>query len=77
MYVTVPVLTTKYLDFTGLNNIVAYDIASLKALMIHLSCMLVTVVTAMSSINFLLNGRHISVFALVPLFAALILMFKP
>ena len=45
MYVTVPVLRTKYLDFTGLNNIVAYHTASLQALRIHPTCMLATVVT--------------------------------
>ena len=71
MYVTVPFLTTKHLDVTGLHNIVAYDTASLEALRIHLSCMLVTAVTVMSSINPMLNVRQISVFALVPLFAAL------
>ena len=77
MYVSVPFLTTKHLDFTGLNNIVAYDTHLLKAMMIHLYCMLVTVVTVMSSINLQLNGRRISVFALVHLFAALIIMLKP
>ena len=51
MSVTVPFLTIKHLDFTGLKNIVAYDTASLEALRIHLSCMLVTVVTVMSSIT--------------------------
>ena len=70
MYVSVPFLTTTHLD---LNNIVAYDIF-IKS---HLSCMLVIVVTVMSSINFQLNGRRSSVFALVPLFAALIIMLKP
>jgi len=72
---TVPFLTTKYLDFTGLNNILAYDPTLLEAMRIHLTCMLVSVVTVMSSINPLLDGRQISVFALVPfdsLFAALI-----
>ena len=64
MCVAVPFLTTKHLDCTGLNSIVAYDTDSLDALMIHLSCMLVTVVTVMSSINPLLNARQISVFAL-------------
>ena len=44
---------------------------------IHLACMMFTVMTVMSSINSLLNGIHVSVFALVPLFASLILMFKP
>ena len=78
MYVTVPFLTTKHLDVTGLHNIVAYDTASLEALRIHLSCSFVpTVVTVMSSINPLLNGRHSSVFVLVPLIVALIIMFKP
>jgi len=64
---TVPFLTTKYLDFTGLNNILAYDSALLEAMRIHLTCMLVSVVTVMSSINPLLDVRHISVFALVSL----------
>ena len=80
MSVTVPILTTKHFDFTGLNNILAYDPTLLKAMKIHLTCMLVSVVTVMSSINFLLDGRQISVFDLVPLdslFAALIIMFKP
>ena len=77
MYVSVPFLTNTHLDFTGLNNIVAYDTYLSKAMMIHLSCMLVTVVTVMSSINLQLNGRHISVFALVPPFPALIIMLKP
>ena len=80
MYVTVPFLTTKHLDFTGLNNIIAYDTTLLEAMMIHLTCMLVSVVTVMSSINPLLDGRQILVFALVSLdslFAALIIMFKP
>ena len=63
MYVTVPFLTTKHLDVTGLHNIVAYDTASLEALRIHLSCMLVTAVTVMSSINPMLNARQSSVFA--------------
>ena len=76
MYVIVPFLTTKHLDFTGLNNIVAYDTASLESLRIHPSCMLVTVVTVMSPINPLLNARQISVIAWVPLFAALIIMLK-
>ena len=61
MSVTVPFLTTTHLDFTGLNNIIAYATASLEALMIHLDCMLVSVVTVMSSINPLLDGIHISV----------------
>ena len=72
---TVLFLTTKYLDFTGLNNVLAYDPTLLEAMRIHLTCMLVSVVTVMSSINPLLDGRQISVFALVPidsLFAALI-----
>ena len=77
MSVTVPFLTTIHLDFTGLNNIVVYDTASLETLRIHLSCIFVTVVTVMSSINLLLNARQSSVFALVSLFAALIIMFKP
>ena len=51
MYVSVPFLTTTHLEFTGFNNIVAYDTYLLKALMIHLTCMLVIVVTVMSSIN--------------------------
>ena len=75
MSVTVAFLTTKHLDFTGLNNIIPYDPSLLEAMMIHLTCMLVSVVTVMSSINPLLDGRQISVFALVPfdsLFAALI-----
>jgi len=55
MSCTGPFLTTKHLDFTGLNNNVAYDTSSLEALMIHLSCMLVTAVNVMSSINSLLN----------------------
>ena len=46
MSVTVPFLTTKHLDLTDLNNIVAYDTASLEAIMIHLACMLFTVVTS-------------------------------
>jgi len=66
MSVTVPFLTTKHMDFTGLKKIVAYDTASLEALRIHLFCMLVTAVTVMSSINPMLNARQISVFALVP-----------
>jgi len=73
MYVSVPFLTTTHFDFTGLNNIVAYDTYLSKAMMIHLSCMLVTV---MSSINLQLNGRRSSVFALVHPFAALIIMLK-
>jgi len=80
MSVTVPFLTTKHVDFTGLNNILAYDPTLLEAMRIHLTCMLVYVVTVMSSINPLLDGRQISVFALVPidsLFTALISMFKP
>ena len=77
MYVSVPFLTNTHLDFNGFNNIVAYDTYLSKAMMIHLSCMLVIVVTVMSSINLQLNGRRISVFALVPLFAALINMLKP
>ena len=77
MYVSVPFLTTTHLDFNGLNNIVAYDTYLSKAMMIHLSGMLVIVVTMMSSINLHLNGRRISVFALVHLFAALINMLKP
>ena len=75
MSVTVPILTAKHLDFTGLNKILAYDPTLLEAMRIHLTCMLVSVVTVMSSINPLLDGRQISVFALVPfdsLFAALI-----
>jgi len=80
--ISVPFLTTKHFDFTGFNNILAYDSALLEAMRIHLTCMLVSVVTVnvMSSINPLLDGRQISVFALVPLdplFAALIIMFKP
>ena len=77
---TVLFLTTKYLDFTGLNNVLAYDPTLLEVMRIHLTCMLVYVVTVMSSINPLLIGKQISVFALVPLdsvFAALIIMFKP
>ena len=74
MSVTVPFLTTKHLEFTGVNNILAYDTVSLEALMIHLACMLVTVVTVLSSINLLLNARQSSVFALVPLYAALIII---
>ena len=77
MYVSVPFLTNTHLDFNGLNNIVAYDTYLSKAMMIHLSCMLVIVMTMMSSINLQLNGRRISVFALVHLFAALIIMLKP
>ena len=77
MYVSVPFLTTTHFDFTGLNNIVAYDTYLSKAMMKHLSCMLVIVVTVMSSTNLQLNGRRISVFALVHLFAALIIMLKP
>ena len=80
MSVTVPFLTTKHFDFTGLNNVLAYDPTLLEAMRIHLTCMLVSVVTVMSSINPLLDGRQISVFALVPLdsvFAGLIIMFKP
>ena len=80
MSVTVPILTAKHLDFTGLNKILAYDPTLLEAMRIHLTCMLVSVVTVMSSINPLLDGRQISVFALVPfdsIFAAFILMFKP
>jgi len=80
MYVAVPFLTTKHLDFTGLNNIIAYDTTLLEAMRIHPTCMLVTVVTVMSSINPLWMTRQISVFALVPLdslFAALIIVFKP
>ena len=67
MSVTVPFLTTKHFDFTGLNNVLAYDPTLLEAMRIHLTCMLVSVVTVMSSINPLLDGRHVSVFALVPL----------
>ena len=67
MSVTVPFLTTKHLDFTGLNKILAYDPTLLEAMRIYLTCMLVSVVTVMSSINFLFDGRHISVFALVSL----------
>jgi len=74
MSVTASFYTTKHLDFTGLNNIVAYDTVSLGALRIHMSYMLNTMVTVMSSITPLLN---VSVFSLVPLFAALIIMFKP
>ena len=80
MSVTVPFLTTKHFDFTGFNNILAYDTTLLEAMMIHLTCMLVSVVTVMSSINPLLDGRQILVFALVSLdslFAALIIIFKP
>jgi len=79
MSVTVRFLTTKHLNFTVLINILAYDTASLETLRIHLTCMLVSMVTVMSSIKPLLDGRLISVFALVPLdspFAALIIMFK-
>jgi len=65
MSVTIPFLTTKHLERTGLNNILVYDTVSLEALMIHLSCMWVTVVTVISFINPLLNARQISVFALV------------
>ena len=78
MSVTVPFLTTKHFDFTGLNNVLAYDPTLLEAMRIHLTCMLVSVVTVMSSINPLLDGRQISVFVLVlldSLFAALIIMF--
>ena len=77
MSVTVHFRTTKHLDF---NNILAYDTTVLESMMIHLTGMLVSVVTVMSSINPLLDGRQISVFALVPidsLFTALISMFKP
>ena len=80
MLLNIFIYVSKHLDFTGLNNILAYDPTLLKAMKIHLTCMLVSVVTVMSSINFLLDGRQISVFALVPLdslFAALIIMFKP
>jgi len=80
MSVTVPFLTTKHWDFIGLNNILAYGTASLEGVRIHVACMLVSVVIVMLSINPLLDGIHISVFALVPLdsiFAALIIMFKP
>ena len=80
MSVTVTFLTTKHLDFTGLNNILPYDTTLLEAMMIHLTCMLVSAVTVMSSFNPLLDGRHILVFALVSLdslFAALIIIFKP
>ena len=80
MSVTVPFLTTKHFDFTGLNNILTYDSALLEAMGIHLTCTLVSVVTVMLSINPLLDVRHISVFALVsldPIYAALIIMFKP
>ena len=80
MSVTVPFLTTKHFDFTGLNNVLAYDPTLLEAMRIHLTCMLVSVVTVMSSINPLLDGRQILVFALVSLdslFAALIIIFKP
>ena len=76
MSVTVHFLTTKHLDF---NNILAYDTTVLESMMIHLTGMLVSVVTVKSSITPLLDGRHILVFALVPLdslFAALIIMFK-
>ena len=67
--ISVPFLTTKHLDVTGLNNILAYDTTLLEVMRIHLTCMLVSVVTVnvMSSINPLLDGRQISVFALVPL----------
>jgi len=74
MSVTIPFLTTKHLERTGLNNstlfpyttlFLVYDTVSLEALMIHLSCMWVTVVTVISFINPLLNARQISVFALV------------
>ena len=74
MFINVPFLTIKHLEFIGLNNIVAYDTVSLGALRIHMSYMLITMVTVMSSITPLLN---VSVFSLVPLFAALIIMFKP
>ena len=65
--ISVPFLTTKHLDVTGLNNILAYDPTLLEVMRIHLTCMLVSVVTVMLSINPLLDGRQISVFALVPL----------
>ena len=65
MFINVPFLTIKHLEFIGLNNIVAYETVSLEALRIHLACMLVTVVTVLSPINLLLNARQISVFALV------------
>ena len=65
MFINVPFLTIKHLEFTGLNNIVAYETVSTDALRIHLACMLVTVVTVLSPINLLLNARQISVFALV------------
>ena len=57
MFINVPFLTIKHLEFIGLNNIVAYETFSLEALRIHLACMLVTVVTVLSPINLLLNAR--------------------
>ena len=74
-----PLSHNQTVDFTVLNNILAYETASLETLRIHLTCMLVSMVTVMSSIKPLLDGRLISVFALVPLdspFAALIIMFN-
>jgi len=46
MSVTVHFRTTKHLDF---NNILAYDTTVLESMMIHLTGMLVSVVTVMSS----------------------------